>query len=160
MIDMPERLEMIRYFTALLDQERNHQPHRLAHAELQQNQEAGIVVLFRRPRRVEVILPIAWLTSRNASFPLGMAMGGFKLALLLRDLSQIPADLPAPAIVDEEEEPVEVTETHRDRGMEMALRALHPSNGPHSTKDIVAAADAFARYLAGERPEQENGRGS
>ncbi len=156
MIDMPERLEMLRYLTMVLDEERKQQPQRLAQAEIEHHQDMGIVVQFRRPKRVEVLLPAAWLGRRDAERDLGMTMGGFRLAVLLRDMNQIPADLPprAPA----EKPAVEPSADDRDRGLEFALK-LVPSAMPLTSKDIVATADAFARYLAGEVPGQEDANG-
>ena len=156
MIDMPERLEMLRYLTMVLDEERKAQPNRLALAEIQHNQDSGIVVRFNRPRRIEVLLPAAWLASRSAGKELGMTMGGFKLAVLLRDMNQIPDDLP-PA-VPEPKPSIMPSNDDRDRGLEFALKWA-PSAMPQTARDIVATADAFARYLAGEVPEQEDAHG-
>lgn len=156
MIDMPERLEMLRYLTMVLDEERKQQPERLLMAEVRHDQEAGIVVQFRRPRRVEVLLPTAWLAGRNAVKELGMTLGGFKLAVLLRNLDDIPEDLPPAAVEARPAKPPSSDE--RDRGLEFALKWA-PSVMPQTSKDIVAAADTFARYLAGEVPEQEDAHG-
>lgn len=148
MIDMPERLEMIRYLNMVLDEERKGQPVRLAQAEVAVGAE-GIVVLFRRPRHAKVLLPTTWLNGRSNSIGMAMTLAGFKLCELLRNLDEIPEDLPPlPAEVKPAKEP---SREDRDRGLEFALRPSCPMPG-QTARDVVATADAFARYLAGERP--------
>lgn len=144
---MPERLEMVRYLTMVLDHERQEQPVRLAAAEIR-NDDVGILVQFQRPRRVEVVLPATWLNGRNNSLPLGMCLGGWKLCEMLRDLKRIPDDV-APAVAPPPE--VETNDDDRKAGLDFALR-MAPHMTMATSKDIVAMADDFARYLAGARP--------
>lgn len=148
MIDMPERLEMIRYLTMVLDDERRSQPERLDQAEVR-TEDAGIVVQFRRPRHTKILLPATWLSGRSNSMQLGMALGGFKLAVLLRKLDEIPEDLPP--LPAEVKPAIKITTDDRQHGLDMALRACFGGQ-ERTTEQIVTMADAFARYLAGERP--------
>lgn len=149
MIDMPERLEMIRYLTMVLDEERKGQPVRLDGAEVR-TEVAGIVVQFRRPRHTKVLLPEPWLNGRSNSIGMAMTLAGFKLCELLRKLDEIPEDLP-PLPLPPMPAACVPSSDDRDRGLEFALKGAGMLPG-QTAKDVVATADAFARYLAGERP--------
>lgn len=139
---------------ALLDDETRLQPNRLGGAEIKQL-PAGIVLV--RPgaegARAVVLLSQSYLDHRTSDVLTGAAIAGWQMALVLRGLEGRVPDAPEPSPRPTKMVPVELTGDDRREGLHLALQAapsLRDTAAPVDPDTIVAAAEKFAAFIAGE----------